>query len=88
MERPGYVANGPDRCFHCKTELYEIARGKQHEWGLAEIANGTNVDDLGDHRPGLEFSRRSGCSIGLWSADALWGARITRKHPNYWLGCP
>jgi hypothetical protein len=24
----------------------------------------------------------------LWSADAPWGARITRKHPSYWLGCP
>src|ERR1043165_8669612 len=54
IERPGYVANGPDRCFHCKTELYEIAREHKRQWHLAEIANGTNLEDLGDHRPGLE----------------------------------
>ncbi len=59
MERPGYVANGPDRCFHCKTELYEIAEARRREWDLAEIANGTNMDDLGDHRPGLDAARRA-----------------------------
>src|SRR5579883_2419804 len=32
IERPGYVANAPDRCFHCKTELYDIAASKQREW--------------------------------------------------------
>jgi uncharacterized protein len=59
MDRPGYVANGPDRCFHCKTELYEIARDRQSAWSLAEIVNGTNTDDLGDHRPGLEAAKRA-----------------------------
>lgn len=59
IERPGYIANGGDRCFHCKTELYEIAEIKQREWGLDHVANGTNVDDLGDHRPGLEAARNA-----------------------------
>jgi uncharacterized protein len=59
MERPGYVANGPDRCFHCKSELYDIAGARQKEWNLAELANGTNLDDLGDHRPGLDAARRA-----------------------------
>src|SRR5690349_19804397 len=59
MLREGYVANGPDRCFHCKSELYDIARERQREWNLAEIANGTNLDDLGDHRPGLEAAKRA-----------------------------
>jgi uncharacterized protein len=53
IERPGYVANAPDRCFHCKSELYEIADRKKGEWGIAFVVNGTNLDDLGDHRPGL-----------------------------------
>src|SRR6478735_796221 len=53
LERPGYVANGPDRCFHCKTELYAIAEQKRRELGLEHVLNGTNQDDLGDHRPGL-----------------------------------
>lgn len=60
IERPGYAANGPDRCFHCKSELYEIAEAKRREWRLQAVLNGTNVDDLGDYRPGLEAARRAG----------------------------
>lgn len=60
IERDGYVQNGPDRCFHCKTELYEIARVKCREWGLEAILNGTNADDLGDYRPGLTAASDAG----------------------------
>lgn len=59
LERPGYAANGPDRCFHCKTELYQIARAEQLRFGLAHIVNGTNHDDLGDYRPGLDAARQA-----------------------------
>jgi uncharacterized protein len=59
IERPGYVENSPNRCFHCKTELYEIAAQKRVEWGLAHVANGTNLDDLGDHRPGLDAAKNA-----------------------------
>jgi uncharacterized protein len=59
LERAGYVANGPDRCFHCKSELYEIAARKREEWQLRFIVNGTNKDDLGDYRPGLEAATRA-----------------------------
>src|SRR5688572_19626074 len=57
IERPGYVANGPDRCFHCKSELYDIARQRLAQLGFAHILNGTNSDDLGDYRPGLEAAK-------------------------------
>ncbi len=60
IERPGYVANAPDRCFHCKSELYEIALQKKQQWGLAHVLYGTNVDDLGDHRPGLVAASDAG----------------------------
>jgi uncharacterized protein len=60
IERPGYVANGPDRCFHCKSELYDIARARLAELGFAHILNGTNRDDLGDYRPGLEAAKNAG----------------------------
>lgn len=53
IAREGYVKNASDRCFHCKTELYSVAEAAQKEWGLSFIANGTNLDDLGDYRPGL-----------------------------------
>jgi uncharacterized protein len=57
---PCYASNGPDRCFHCKSELYRIAHEKRREWQLEAIANGTNADDLGDYRPGLEAGRKAG----------------------------
>ena len=59
IDRPGYVENSPNRCFHCKTELYDIAESKRLEWALAQVLNGTNVDDLGDHRPGLDAAKRA-----------------------------
>jgi uncharacterized protein len=60
IERPGYVANGPDRCFHCKSELYQIAREQLSLLDLEHVVNGTNRDDLGDYRPGLEAARQAG----------------------------
>jgi pyridinium-3,5-biscarboxylic acid mononucleotide sulfurtransferase len=65
IQRPGYVANGPDRCFHCKSELYEIARQQLAIHGLRHILNGTNRDDLGDYRPGLEAARQAGVKSPL-----------------------
>jgi uncharacterized protein len=60
LAREGYVANGPDRCFHCKSELYEIAERKRADWQLRFVLNGTNLDDLGDYRPGLEAAKQAG----------------------------
>jgi uncharacterized protein len=60
IDDPDYQRNGPDRCFHCKSELYDISTLKQKEWGIAHVVNGTNLDDLGDHRPGLEAAKRAG----------------------------
>lgn len=60
IDDPDYRKNASDRCFHCKSELYRIAAAKRAEWGLAAIVNGTNVDDLGDYRPGLEAAREAG----------------------------
>lgn len=53
LSKPEYRANPTNRCFHCKTSLYtyldEIAKDEEFEI----VLNGTNLDDLGDHRPGL-----------------------------------
>jgi uncharacterized protein len=59
MDDPRYVANNSDRCFYCKSELYEIAEAKRKEWGLAVTLNGTNCDDLGDYRPGLVAAKNA-----------------------------
>ena len=53
LANPAYVANAPDRCFHCKTELYTQLATLAQRLGVKEIASGTNLDDLGDYRPGL-----------------------------------
>jgi uncharacterized protein len=81
LEREGYAKNGPDRCFHCKSELYDLAEKLRSELGLQAIANGTNEDDLGDHRPGLEAARRAGVKsplldAGLGKADVRDVARL------------
>jgi uncharacterized protein len=49
---PGYVANGSDRCYHCKRELYRLCGDAAREVGAAAILDGFNADDRGDHRPG------------------------------------
>jgi uncharacterized protein len=53
LTKPDYRANPVDRCFHCKTSLYEALDAIAAERGYAKVLNGTNCDDLGDHRPGL-----------------------------------
>ena len=60
IDDPKYVANNSDRCFHCKSELYRIAADKQEAWSLSAMVNGTNVDDLGDYRPGLDAASNAG----------------------------
>lgn len=50
---PDYQANAPDRCYHCKTELYTHVERVAAELDLATIVNGANADDTGDHRPGM-----------------------------------
>ncbi len=69
IERPGYAANGFDRCFHCKSELYEILKHVAKQEGLSFIANGANADDLGDHRPGQTAAAQNGVRSPLIEAD-------------------
>jgi uncharacterized protein len=69
LERPGYAANGADRCFHCKTELYVIAEGMRQQWGFSHVSNGANLDDLGDYRPGLDAARNAGVRAPLLEAE-------------------
>jgi uncharacterized protein len=53
LDNPAYAANGADRCFHCKTELYSRMQARMIQWDVQHLVNGTNADDLSDHRPGL-----------------------------------
>ena len=53
LSKPDYRANPINRCFHCKTSLYQSLAEIADAEGFDVIFNGTNTDDLGDHRPGL-----------------------------------
>ena len=66
-ERPGYLRNGPDRCFFCKDELFEVLGPLAGAEGLA-LAVGTNTDDLGDHRPGQRAAASHGVLTPLVAA--------------------
>ena len=52
LEREGYVANAGNRCYFCKSELFELAQARAVSLGLRWVADGTLVEDLGGHRPG------------------------------------
>ena len=68
MEREGYTANSPRRCYFCKTELYThltaLARAEDYAW----VANGANTDDRGDYRPGMEAAAEHGARSPLLEA--------------------
>jgi uncharacterized protein len=69
IDDESYVANESDRCFHCKSELYRLTTEKRPLWGLAHVVNGTNMDDLGDYRPGIEAAKRAGVRSPLVEAE-------------------
>ena len=57
FDNPDYTRNNPDRCFHCKDELFTRLEQVGRERGYAHIVYGVNVDDLGDYRPGQNAAR-------------------------------
>jgi uncharacterized protein len=74
LDRPGFAQNPTDRCYHCKAELLDIARPRADALGLRDVLLGTNLDDLGDHRPGLVAAGERGAqhpmvAAGLRKAD-------------------
>ncbi|MBL4845389.1 MAG: ATP-dependent sacrificial sulfur transferase LarE [Planctomycetes bacterium] len=66
LARPGYVANAGDRCYHCKTELFEVVARK---FAGRVVAYGATVDDFGDYRPGLVAAAEAGAIAPLAEAE-------------------
>jgi uncharacterized protein len=58
FDNPDYVRNDPNRCFHCKDELFTRMAQIGRERGFEHIVYGVNVDDLGDYRPGQNAARQ------------------------------
>jgi uncharacterized protein len=60
LDRAEYRANRPDRCFHCKHELYTALSDLAQRRGYVAVADGSNADDRGDYRPGRTAARQFG----------------------------
>jgi uncharacterized protein len=60
LSDPLYLQNAPDRCFHCKSELYGQLAAAASRLGVSTILNGANADDLGDFRPGTKAASEHG----------------------------
>jgi len=79
-EAEAYLANGTDRCYHCKSELYEVLARVAEEAGGSIVVSGANLDDLGDYRPGLRAAEEHGVrhplvEVGLTKQDVREAAR-------------
>jgi uncharacterized protein len=57
LDIPAFVQNDAARCFHCKTDLYQLLDGLREPRASQWIVDGTNLDDLGDDRPGITAAR-------------------------------
>jgi len=60
LSNPSYRVNAPDRCYHCKTELFAVLGALREELDFDTVAYGVNVDDTGDFRPGHRAAEESG----------------------------
>jgi uncharacterized protein len=60
IDNPSYRANAPDRCYHCKHELFSRLTAMAHARGIAAVLDGANADDRGDYRPGRAAAREFG----------------------------
>jgi len=60
MESADYRANRPDRCYHCKAELFEVLGALRDELAFDAVAYGINTDDQGDFRPGHRAAAERG----------------------------
>jgi uncharacterized protein len=86
---PNYLRNQTDRCYFCKSELYGRLSGLTAELGVDVIASGANLDDAGDHRPGMRAAAEKGvrhplqeCSLTKADVRALaraWDLRTWDK---------
>jgi uncharacterized protein len=74
LAMPAFQENAPDRCYHCKGDVFAQIQRLASENGIADVADGTNADDAGDDRPGLKAVAELGIltplrDAGLTKAD-------------------
>src|SRR6266516_6517371 len=75
LDNPQYALNSPNRCYFCKEELFAKLGPIAREQGDAVMVYGANMDDLGDHRPGMEAAKAAGVRAPMIEAE-LWKEEI------------
>jgi pyridinium-3,5-biscarboxylic acid mononucleotide sulfurtransferase len=85
LEDPRYVGNSTERCYFCKSELWTRLLELANAYGFDTVMDGTNADDLGEHRPGLRASRELGIRSPL--AELGWSKAQVRQAARQ-LGLP
>ena len=75
LDNPEYAKNPPNRCFFCKDELFTRLEAIGREHGGLPIVYGALMDDLGDHRPGMEAASLKGVRAPLIEAE-LWKEEV------------
>jgi uncharacterized protein len=85
LDREGYVANTPQRCYFCKTELYDQLAIVAADEGVTWIANGANTDDLGDYRPGMTAAAEHKVRSPMVEAEM---DKAQVREAARWLGVP
>ncbi|HLH74019.1 MAG TPA: ATP-dependent sacrificial sulfur transferase LarE, partial [Chloroflexota bacterium] len=69
LQNENYASNPTNRCYFCKTELFDELRRVAANEGLAWVVDGSNFDDLGDHRPGMQAGHERGVRSPLQEAE-------------------
>ena len=69
LEIPEFTKNDAARCFHCKTDLYQLLETLRQTRATAYMVDGTNLDDLGDDRPGIKAAKEWGVRSPLVEAE-------------------
>ncbi len=75
LDNPKYALNSPNRCYFCKEELFAKLGPIARQHGDAVMVYGANMDDLGDHRPGMEAAKAAGVRAPLIEAE-VWKQEI------------
>jgi len=84
LDNPEYARNAPNRCFFCKEELFTRLAPLAQREGAAHLVYGANMDDLGDHRPGMEAAKHMGVKAPLIEAE-FWKTEIRELSHEFGL---
>lgn len=68
MEDPAFIANSPERCYHCKRMVFKRLKQIAASHHMAEVIDGSNTDDVADYRPGMKAARELGIRHPLMEA--------------------